>query len=476
MEMNQEIEDDNFKIPLCHPLFEKMVDELKTMKACDLTGEREDYSDFKVDKERAAALIEIVEADGDGFSFREEDFYWVPVHAWRILSAKKVEASIPVLIDRLSIGDGDEWVMSELPSALEAFGTIAIPFIVKYLGESPIYGSEVLGTVGLLEALTLIGKKHLEKRPLICRVMIDLLKDFEVNPIDLNSFLIWDLLELSCEESLPLIQTVFTKQFVDETIIDWDIVREEIGGKVDLPASIKFDNGYPRGFTEYSGDKKFQKILRTLDSRFNVDRLKCYLLGTFLGVELVPPSVVLEDVLTDTLGSEIEFGSDGQRDYFFKEFFGLFNEVMEFQDRLFPLPVCFKKISSNESDTYLKIFKLEDLLSSFKEGLEVGQVSDQRLDRVGVEFLGWLEDSILSLDELRDLVFESKPEDIDSRLEEIVEYWNKNFLLFAAECRNACLKRHEQKQFIATHRGVGRNEPCPCGSGKKYKKCCNVLH
>jgi SWIM/SEC-C metal-binding protein len=21
---------------------------------------------------------------------------------------------------------------------------------------------------------------------------------------------------------------------------------------------------------------------------------------------------------------------------------------------------------------------------------------------------------------------------------------------------------------------VGRNEPCPCGSGKKYKKCCGV--
>ena len=22
--------------------------------------------------------------------------------------------------------------------------------------------------------------------------------------------------------------------------------------------------------------------------------------------------------------------------------------------------------------------------------------------------------------------------------------------------------------------GVGRNEPCPCGSGKKYKKCCGA--
>lgn len=23
-----------------------------------------------------------------------------------------------------------------------------------------------------------------------------------------------------------------------------------------------------------------------------------------------------------------------------------------------------------------------------------------------------------------------------------------------------------------THQKIGRNEPCPCGSGKKYKKCC----
>jgi SWIM/SEC-C metal-binding protein len=28
-----------------------------------------------------------------------------------------------------------------------------------------------------------------------------------------------------------------------------------------------------------------------------------------------------------------------------------------------------------------------------------------------------------------------------------------------------------QKTIIAENK-VGRNEPCPCGSGKKYKKCC----
>ncbi len=25
-----------------------------------------------------------------------------------------------------------------------------------------------------------------------------------------------------------------------------------------------------------------------------------------------------------------------------------------------------------------------------------------------------------------------------------------------------------------TGQKVGRNDPCPCGSGKKYKKCCGI--
>ena len=26
--------------------------------------------------------------------------------------------------------------------------------------------------------------------------------------------------------------------------------------------------------------------------------------------------------------------------------------------------------------------------------------------------------------------------------------------------------------YVNPFRNVGRNDPCPCGSGKKYKKCC----
>jgi uncharacterized protein YecA (UPF0149 family) len=29
-----------------------------------------------------------------------------------------------------------------------------------------------------------------------------------------------------------------------------------------------------------------------------------------------------------------------------------------------------------------------------------------------------------------------------------------------------------QQPYVKKQPKIGRNEPCPCGSGKKYKKCC----
>ena len=44
--------------------------------------------------------------------------------------------------------------------------------------------------------------------------------------------------------------------------------------------------------------------------------------------------------------------------------------------------------------------------------------------------------------------------------------------------REYVLSRGEEPATSATVRRegkkVGRNAPCPCGSGKKYKKCCGV--
>lgn len=40
------------------------------------------------------------------------------------------------------------------------------------------------------------------------------------------------------------------------------------------------------------------------------------------------------------------------------------------------------------------------------------------------------------------------------------------------KAKQAKKKQHVQKTVVNTEKKVGRNDPCPCGSGKKYKNCC----
>ncbi|MBQ6875556.1 MAG: SEC-C domain-containing protein [Lachnospiraceae bacterium] len=47
--------------------------------------------------------------------------------------------------------------------------------------------------------------------------------------------------------------------------------------------------------------------------------------------------------------------------------------------------------------------------------------------------------------------------------------WNA---LLSEERRKELYKEQKSSTTIVKPKKVGRNDPCPCGSGKKYKKCC----
>ncbi|MGF6989236.1 uncharacterized protein YecA (UPF0149 family) [Lachnospiraceae bacterium PM6-15] len=44
--------------------------------------------------------------------------------------------------------------------------------------------------------------------------------------------------------------------------------------------------------------------------------------------------------------------------------------------------------------------------------------------------------------------------------------------IFSEEERVALYKEQKLSTTIRKEKKIGRNDPCPCGSGKKYKKCC----
>ena len=42
--------------------------------------------------------------------------------------------------------------------------------------------------------------------------------------------------------------------------------------------------------------------------------------------------------------------------------------------------------------------------------------------------------------------------------------------------REEITKAYKKSRTVVKEKTPGRNDPCPCGSGKKYKKCCALLH
>ena len=72
------------------------------------------------------------------------------------------------------------------------------------------------------------------------------------------------------------------------------------------------------------------------------------------------------------------------------------------------------------------------------------------------------EEALVGSPELR----EALAQQIATSLAKIYRYWMPHRLA-AAEQRGAASVRREGPK-------VGRNDPCPCGSGKKFKKCCGA--
>ena len=44
--------------------------------------------------------------------------------------------------------------------------------------------------------------------------------------------------------------------------------------------------------------------------------------------------------------------------------------------------------------------------------------------------------------------------------------------IFSEEKREEIKKEYKESKIVRNENKIGRNDPCPCGSGKKYKKCC----
>ena len=78
------------------------------------------------------------------------------------------------------------------------------------------------------------------------------------------------------------------------------------------------------------------------------------------------------------------------------------------------------------------------------------------------------EDTEVSLDFDNELLYKNM---VDAKADWLYELpaWNK---IFDAEKKRAMYLAAKKMNTVVKGKKVGRNDPCPCGSGKKYKYCC----
>ncbi|NLP14308.1 MAG: SEC-C domain-containing protein [Clostridium sp.] len=110
----------------------------------------------------------------------------------------------------------------------------------------------------------------------------------------------------------------------------------------------------------------------------------------------------------------------------------------------------------------------------------------QKFDSDAVTFVGFIDGINTSLKE--SFVLEELKEDSDIKFDVDFEklyynmldakaYWLYNLPQWddiLTQDKRDEIKKDYNKSHIAVSNKVGRNEPCICGSGKKYKKCCGV--
>lgn len=216
----------------------------------------------------------------------------------------------------------------------------------------------------------------------------------------------------------------------------------------------------------------------TSDETMTIDCLDGYLTAIAIGPTTLMPSHWLSGIWGPSAEDEPAFESMKQAQRVFDLVIKLFNHIvstLEYDaESIAPL------FNVNRFDDQHEFLDAESWAQGFMEGISLNRPAWQPLfDDVGGK--DWLRPLyLLGADEVseKDELLVRSPaqrehlsEQIPDRVVSIYHYW--------LPYRQAVHERHLATAIKRAGPKVGRNDPCPCGSGKKLKKCCgtaSILH
>ena len=239
---------------------------------------------------------------------------------------------------------------------------------------------------------------------------------------------------------------------------------------------------------QYCGDEVMRESLRKVGSKLTLYQVYGLFSGCIAATNLVKPSQYYPMIFRE---EGANFESEEEANEFLANLMSLWNSFARWDPETDPFTFPDNEYSDTHDGLKQHVKDNSSLIEYFIKGLDLGGTKEDDFSEDGIKALKFLSEAnvfFLKYMELsekenaeEDKVQEKTIELID-QLEDVVADCIARINLGLKEARIKSVEEMgmfvdmQKKATQSRSTKIKRDDPCPCGSGKKYKKCCGQLH
>jgi uncharacterized protein len=239
---------------------------------------------------------------------------------------------------------------------------------------------------------------------------------------------------------------------------------------------------------DYCGDTLMKEYLKKAGSKLSLSEIYGLLCGALAGPNMVMPSKMMPMIFGEEGG---DFESMEEAKEAMGNLMSLWNVVAGWKPESGPFFYANSEYPKTDAAVMQRVNNDLCFINSFIKGLDLSVTDENDFSEDGLQALESLgkanalltkyAELIEMKDEEGDKEFERTTDSID-KLEGPVEDCIARISIGLKEARMRCVEEMRsfanapEEMYQARGTKIPRNSPCPCGSGKKYKKCCGLSH
>ena len=398
---------------------------------------------------------------------------WTQLHVWRALGQLGSEEAIEPIINSFEALCDDDYGLEELSTVMALFGPRAIEPLASYWQRG---GKGEFADVLAMDSLFKIADAHPQNRDQILAIARSYMANPSLSNEALNGLLMIHLIDIGAREAIEDIRQLYALDCVDFNYAgDLEDVEINMGLRkqrsTPRPSLENFDM---EGLLEDDllDDEKPEDddIIGVIDywlmrhgsdeSILDASEMDGYIAAIACAPETIEPSRWMHQIWGDEKHAP-EWESQEDAAQFLTAVFALYNIVIDNfrEDEYQPI-----YLESTHTETPMLI--VDEWCEGFLRGLRLwGAMSPTDMTA--------LEECLYPI---RHFATDKGAEQLESMSHEEIKWLQHSIHPQVRKLYQHFFKpvKIASGTFIHDTPKVGRNQPCPCGSGKKYKKCCGL--